>query len=92
MIAANGDRLVLTGPITIANVREEAAGGLTLLTGDRVVDLAGVTEADSSTLSMLLEWRRAAEHAGHTLRCVNMPANMSSLARLYGIEDLLPGE
>jgi phospholipid transport system transporter-binding protein len=48
-----------------------------------------VTEVDSSALSLLLEWRRAAERSGRTIRYRNLPASLKSLAELYGITELL---
>ena len=91
MISQHDGRLLVQGSITIANVKSELESGLVLLTRDALtVDLAGVEEADSSALSMLLEWQRAVRRNGHSLHYVNMPANMKSLAQLYGVEDLIP--
>ncbi|HTP97512.1 MAG TPA: STAS domain-containing protein [Burkholderiales bacterium] len=91
MIAQQGDRLLVQGAVTLANVTAELAAGLALLTRDGlIVDLGGVEEADSSALSLLLEWQRAAKARGYTLRFANMPANMQSFAKLYGVEELIP--
>jgi phospholipid transport system transporter-binding protein len=40
-------------------------------------------------VSLLLEWRRRARHASRTVRYVNLPANLKSLAELYGVTELL---
>jgi phospholipid transport system transporter-binding protein len=40
-------------------------------------------------VSLLLEWRRQARRANRTIRYVNLPANLKSLAELYGVTDLL---
>jgi phospholipid transport system transporter-binding protein len=56
------------------------------------VDLSGVTEVDSSALSLLLEWRREAARNGREIRFRNLPASMKSLAELYGISELLGRE
>jgi phospholipid transport system transporter-binding protein len=56
---------------------------------DVVVDLASVTEVDSSAVSLLLEWRRAAQAASRRVEFVNIPANLKSLADLYGVAELL---
>jgi phospholipid transport system transporter-binding protein len=56
---------------------------------DVVVDLSGVTEVDSAAVSLLLEWRRMAQAASRRIAFVNIPANVQSLADLYGVADLL---
>jgi phospholipid transport system transporter-binding protein len=56
---------------------------------DIVVDLAGVTEVDSSAVSLLLEWRRTAQAASRRVEFANIPPNLKSLADLYGVADLL---
>jgi phospholipid transport system transporter-binding protein len=55
-----------------------------------VFDLAAVAEVDSSGLAVVFGWSRAAAAAGQTLRIVNPPANLISLAELYGVTELLP--
>ena len=57
--------------------------------GVTLVDLAGVTEVDSSAVSLLLEWRRQVK--GAALRFANLPPALKSLADLYGVAfDLIP--
>jgi phospholipid transport system transporter-binding protein len=90
MIVRDGDRLRVAGPITLATVGALRAEGLALLAGPAVrVDLAGAQEVDSSALSLLLEWARAARAAGGRLTFENLPANLQALARLYGVLELL---
>lgn len=55
-----------------------------------VLDLADVTDIDSTAVSLLLHWQRDARAAGRTLLLRNPPANLTSLATLYGVEDFLP--
>lgn len=54
------------------------------------VDLAGVTEVDSVALSLLFEWVRQARVNRCKLGYSNLPANLVSLATLYGVLDFLP--
>jgi phospholipid transport system transporter-binding protein len=90
MIVCNGDRCTVEGPVTADNVVSLLAQGAEQFTGPRVtVDLSGVTEVDSSALSLLLEWRRQAERSGREIRFRNLPASMKSLAELYGVTELL---
>lgn len=53
------------------------------------VDLSAVTRADSAGLALLIEWLRTAERAGRTISFVNMPAQMQSIARICGLDDIL---
>ncbi|HSC94857.1 MAG TPA: STAS domain-containing protein [Burkholderiales bacterium] len=92
MIDCKGDRCTLQGPVTVDNVVALLAQGAQHFTASSVtVDLSGVTEVDSSALSLLLEWRREAARNGREIRFRNLPASMKSLAELYGITELLGG-
>ena len=90
MIERAGDRLTLRGAMTFAQavalrelvIKEIDRDGLT-------VDLGAVDEADSTALSLLLEWQRAAKARGWRIAFANVPANMRSLAEVYGIVDLI---
>jgi phospholipid transport system transporter-binding protein len=74
----------------MANVTGVLAEGAGLFQGsDVLVDLSGVTEVDSSAVSLLLEWRRQAFAAKRRIVYVNLPSNLKSLADLYGVSDLL---
>lgn len=74
----------------------ESAGAL--LTESKVVfaadnlemDLSGVSEVDSAALSLLFEWLRQAHGSGVSLVFVNLPPNLTSLATLYDVLDLIP--
>ena len=91
MIQREGDRLLVTGPVTLANVAQTLEDGYAAIrAGAGAVDLAGVTELDSSLLAMLLAWLREAAQAGQTLRLDNLPAGLTTIAQLYGVDELLP--
>lgn len=53
------------------------------------LDLSGVTAADSAALALLLELLRHSRQRGHTLRVGTLPPTLISLARLYGLDELL---
>lgn len=91
MIQAEGVRLSLSGPLTVATVAAVAeAGREQVATGDRVVDLSGVTHVDSAALALLLSWLRAARAAGRQLSIDQAPAALVSLASLYDVDSILP--
>jgi phospholipid transport system transporter-binding protein len=45
---------------------------------------------DSSLLAALLAWMRHARRGEHDIAFVNLPDSLRTLARLYGVDDLLP--
>ena len=90
MIACDGGRCTVQGPMNLDNVVQLLAEGNGQFTASEVtIDLAAVTEVDSAALSLLLEWRREAGRNGRAIRYLNLPANLKSLAELYGIIELL---
>ena len=90
MIACDGGRCTVQGPINLENAVELLARGNEVLTAPQLtLDLAGVTEVDSAALSLLLEWRREAARNGRTISYLNLPANLKSLAELYGVAELI---
>jgi phospholipid transport system transporter-binding protein len=90
MIARDGERLVVSGAVTLAGVAALLEQGRAqILDGARVVDLAGVTELDSSALAMLLAWLREARSRGRELAFTGFPEGLTAIARLYGVDGLL---
>ncbi len=55
-----------------------------------VVDLAQVETVDSAAVSLLLAWLREAQRSSVKLCFAHVPENLLSLARLYGVVDMLP--
>lgn len=90
MIACSDGRCTVQGPITVDNVVALLAHGNGLFSAPQVtVDLSAVTDVDSSALSLMLEWRREAGRNRRAVRYLNLPANLKSLAQLYGVTELL---
>ena len=91
MIRRDGRRMVLGGPVTLANVAAVLEEGQRHLDeGVRTVDLGEVTEMDSSLLAALLAWMRDARSKERELAFANLPEGLQTIARLYGVERLLP--
>lgn len=90
MIECSDGRCAVSGPINLSNVVGLLAEGKDRFTAPEVkVDLAGVTEVDSTAVSLLLEWQRDALRNGRRIEFLNLPGNLTSLARLYGVIELL---
>jgi phospholipid transport system transporter-binding protein len=91
MIRREAGRLILSGSVTLANVaRMLEEGRQHLEEGVRTVDLGEVTDMDSSLLAMLLAWLRDAKARGSEIVFANLPKGLQTLARLYGVDNLLP--
>jgi phospholipid transport system transporter-binding protein len=91
MIRRDGRKMTVSGPVTLATAaRVLDEGRQHLAEGVRSVDLAEVTELDSSLLAVALTWLREAHAAKRELAFANAPDALQTLARLYGVEQLLP--
>lgn len=91
MIRDTGDRIEVSGPLTLGMAREMLEAGKALITRPEVTfDLSQVKEVDSSGLTVVFGWVRAANSQGKTARISNPPQNLLSLAELYGVTELLP--
>ena len=55
-----------------------------------VVDLGKVEAVDSAAVSLLLSWLRRAQRDRVSLCFSNVPDNLLSLARLYGVDEFIP--
>jgi len=91
VITREEGRLVARGPLTIETVPALFEAGLQhLASEDLLVDFSQVEAVDSAAVSMLLGWLRAAQRSQRTLRVAGLPDDLLSLARLYGVAELLP--
>ena len=91
MIRREGERVIVSGPVTLANVTGVLEKGYAQIrAGASAIDLGEVTELDSSLLAMLLAWLREAQRLGRGLDFNNLPEGLVTIARLYGVVDLLP--
>jgi phospholipid transport system transporter-binding protein len=91
MIRRDGERMVVSGALTLATVAAVLREGSAVLgQGVRTVDLAEVGELDSSALALMLAWLREAKRQKRELLFANLPQGLTTIARLYGVADLLP--
>ena len=73
---------------------QDAASGLqpgldAIRSGSAEINLSRLERFDSAAVAALLEWQRAAQSAGLSLRIAGVPAGLQSLANLYGVAELL---
>jgi phospholipid transport system transporter-binding protein len=82
---------MIGGSLTIANAPEIYAQGLQLVTqANYCVNFSQVEGVDSSAVSIVLAWQRAAQNANKILTLSHLPNSLSSLAELYGVLEFLP--
>lgn len=90
-IQQQGNRWLVNGDITINQVESLLTESKALQMPDALeIDLAQVAEVDTFALSLIFEWLRQAIAAKASINVVNVPANLASLATLYGVLDLIP--
>ena len=91
MIQRDGERMVVSGALTLASVASVLRDGSAVIgQGVRTVDLGEVGELDSSALALLLAWMREAKKQKRELQFANLPQGLATIAALYGVADLLP--
>lgn len=84
-------RFAVAGKILVGNAAPvERDGLLAIGAGATEIDLADVTDVDSSGIAVLLSWLRAAKTRGCSVTFFNIPQSMRNLAAVYGVTDLLP--
>ena len=91
MIECDDRQCRLQGALTVDN----AAGLLAQLKphlerGIGTLDLSAVEQVDSAALALIFSSLRQSRAAGHELRLAGLPANIMTLAELYGVAELLP--
>jgi phospholipid transport system transporter-binding protein len=82
----SGELDFATVPVLLERGRAMFAAGAPALR----LDLGGVSRADSAGLALLIEWSRAARAAGQEIAFVNVPPQMFAMARVTGLDGVLP--
>ena len=91
MIANDDGWLVVNGNLTMETVPAIFEAGIQHLANEELrVDFSQVEAVDSAAVSMLLGWTRAAQRNHRQLSVKGLPGDLLSLARLYGVAELLP--
>ena len=76
--------------LAFSNARETLQTGLDAIkNGQYIFDLGNIATTDSSSITVMLAWQRAAKAASRELQFINTPDSILSLASLYGVTDLL---
>jgi phospholipid transport system transporter-binding protein len=90
MIEVSAELAKVDCAMTLLSAKSLLEEGSKLIAGSvTAFDLAAVTEVDSSGLAVVFGWLREAQRLGKTVRILNLPQSLSSLAEVYGVSDLL---
>jgi len=84
-VKIEGERIVTANAAALLSAGEAAVGA-----GDCRFDLSGVKRCDSSAVALVFAWERAARARGLQLELAGIPADLHSLAVLYGVDSLIP--
>ena len=89
-IVAENDRWRFMGALTFDDAAEvfDAAKAMPL-PASGIVDLGGLTHADSSALAVVLAVKRRAAVERRPLAIASVPPSLRTLAVVYGVEALL---
>ncbi len=84
------NRWQLTGNVMVGTAKAILTESQALaFKGYTVIDFAKVVDIDTAALSLILEWKRRAQIENQTISFAHLPANLNSLAALYGVTDLI---
>jgi phospholipid transport system transporter-binding protein len=78
------DRIVNSNAAALLQSGQAAISG-----GDAGFDLSAVQRCDSSAVALVLAWERAARARGIQTELQGVPADLHSLAKLYGVDSLI---
>jgi phospholipid transport system transporter-binding protein len=88
--ADGGARWDYAGTLTFENAEAVLTSARALPLPSRgVADLAGLSHADSAALAVLFALRRRAAAEGTSLTFTSVPESLVSLARVYGVDELV---
>ncbi len=87
-IVLQDNRLMVSGDLNFSTVMNVWQESFPLLAQCKELhfDLAKVTSANSAGLALLLEWIRYAKKANKTVKFVNIPSQLTSMAATAGIQ------
>jgi len=90
-ITKEGSRWLVSGSMDIQQVELMLAEKSIFKAVDEVeIDLSGVSNVETATISLLFEWLRQARNSKCDLTYINLPQKLVDLATLYDVLELIP--
>lgn len=89
-ITQSGSEWKLSGEVVIqtATALLESSKALSM-TPNTKINFSDVKNIDTSTISLIFEWKRRAQKENQSIQFVNLPANLNSLTQLYGVDEMI---
>lgn len=86
------NKWLVSGPVLVdnANTLLQASEVLNFSQQSHQIDFLNVTQVDTAAISLMMEWQRRAVSANCKVTFSNLPTNLSSLAKLYGVSEFIP--
>jgi phospholipid transport system transporter-binding protein len=85
--------VTVSSPLTFETASRVCDAGVVCFMSDGsptiVVDCSAVPNADSAGLAVLIEWRRWAHQHGRHLKFINLPTQISAIAHLSEVSEVL---
>ncbi|MBC7787055.1 MAG: STAS domain-containing protein [Methylophilaceae bacterium] len=89
-IIQNNEQWLLSGDVVFANASMLLSESIALnFTQPTTIDFKEVTDVDTSAISLILEWERRAKVEKASIKFINFPQNLVSLAKLYGVDEII---
>lgn len=81
----------VSGDVRVDSAQVIFSESATFVMGEVVeVDFSDVTDVDTAALSLMMEWQRRALTSRTKITFSHVPANLISLAALYGVTEFIP--
>lgn len=93
MEATGGGSYLVSGTLTFATVPRVYKETSDLFAGTTLaltLDLGAVRHTDSAGLALLVEWMRQAKQKDKTITFQNIPPQMLAIAKVSGLDTVLP--
>jgi phospholipid transport system transporter-binding protein len=85
-----GNQWRISGDVLMANAKVLLDQSAALSMESNIeIDFSEVTDVDTVALSLMLEWQRRATKSNCNVTYSHLPANLISLADLYGVTDFI---
>jgi phospholipid transport system transporter-binding protein len=84
------DVWAVTGPMTIDHIQSMLKTEHVFVADSALtIDLSGITDVDTAAISLMMEWLRRAQQSKTQLTFTHLPENLTQLAHLYQVTDIL---
>lgn len=82
----------VAGPVIVDTVNKLLLKSAKFTSSEPVIEInfSKVTDVDTAALSLMMEWQRRAVALNKKVAFTYLPANLTSLASLYGVSEFIP--